>query len=148
MRIARLEQVLAAYGADPRRWPAAERDAALALIERSAEARARVAEARRLDRALDAAHVAVDRRTVDRVAGTIAARLSEPRPAGGSWTGFLWKVVAPTWSRGAALASVAVLGIMVGLSSDPALIDADGGYDGAISISDTSVMGAFSPWSE
>jgi hypothetical protein len=148
MSLARLEQVVAAYGADPQRWPETERDAARALVERSAEARARVAEARRLDRALDAAIVTVDELSLARVTAKIRRGLAEPRAAsGGSWLSFLLGAVAPTWPRGAALASVAVLGILVGLSSDPSLFD-DGTVDSVASISDTSIMGAFSPWSE
>jgi hypothetical protein len=50
----RLTTILDAYGADPDRWPAAERADALALVARSAEARARVAAAARLDGVLDA----------------------------------------------------------------------------------------------
>lgn len=40
MSIARLQAILDAYGAESRRWPAAERMAAEALLARSAEARA------------------------------------------------------------------------------------------------------------
>jgi len=52
--LARLEHLLAAYGATPARWPTAERDAALRLLERSAAARALRDEAAELDRLLDA----------------------------------------------------------------------------------------------
>ncbi|HTI87682.1 MAG TPA: hypothetical protein VL966_13840 [Alphaproteobacteria bacterium] len=147
MSLARLEQLVAAYGADPERWPEAERGPALALVERSAEARARVAEARRLDRALDAARVTVDELSLARVTAKIQRRLSEPRATGGGWLSFLAGAIGPTWSRGAALASVALLGILVGLSSDPSLMD-NGAVDGIASLSDTSIMGAISPWSE
>jgi len=59
MTPARLHAILDAYGADPARWPAAERDAALALLARSAEARRHHDQAARLDAALDAAPVDV-----------------------------------------------------------------------------------------
>lgn len=49
----RLRNVLDAYGANPDRWPAEERDAALALVARSAEARTLYTEAARLDELLD-----------------------------------------------------------------------------------------------
>lgn len=49
----RLMELLDTYGADPRRWPASERKAALALLERSAEARTRRDQAARLDGLLD-----------------------------------------------------------------------------------------------
>src|SRR5690606_40615752 len=50
----RLATLLDAYGGDPQRWPEAERDAALALIAASADARRLHDEARRLDALLDA----------------------------------------------------------------------------------------------
>jgi hypothetical protein len=151
MNLARLENLVAAYGGDPQRWPVAERGAALALVERSAEARERVAEARRLDRALDAAtNVIVDELSIARVTARIQRHLSEPRAVGGgSWLSLLLDAVTPTWTRGAALASVVALGILVGLSSDPSSFDtADASYDSVVSSSDASVMGVLSPWSE
>ncbi len=45
----RLREILAAYGADPKRWPAPERAAAEALLVRSATARGAHAEAISLD---------------------------------------------------------------------------------------------------
>jgi hypothetical protein len=147
MSLTRLEHILEAYGADPRRWPASERDAALALLDRSTEARMRVAEARRLDSIPDRANVPVDELALARVTARIQRQLQEPRPtSGASWLSFLMGAIGPTWPRGAVLASVAALGILVGLSSDPSLMD--DGVDGVASISDTSVMGAFSTWSE
>ncbi|MGE0116647.1 MAG: hypothetical protein AB7S71_20395 [Dongiaceae bacterium] len=50
----RLEAIVAVYGADPARWPAAERDAAASLLARSDAARALTAHAAALDAALDA----------------------------------------------------------------------------------------------
>ncbi len=49
----RLQELLDAYGADPTRWPAEERAAALALLARSAEARTFQENAAHLDRLLD-----------------------------------------------------------------------------------------------
>lgn len=51
----RLRNVLEAYGADDRRWPAADRAALAGLIASDAEARRLVAETRRLDDLLDQA---------------------------------------------------------------------------------------------
>src|SRR5260221_9439078 len=48
----RLEEVLASYGADPRRWPAADREL---LSPHLGEAQPQVAEAREIDRLLDLA---------------------------------------------------------------------------------------------
>lgn len=46
---ARFEVLLDAYGADPERWPEAERAAALALLQRDPDARAMRAQAARID---------------------------------------------------------------------------------------------------
>ena len=51
----RLRQLLDAYGAGPDRWPPEEREAALALLENSSEARAERDMAARLDAVLDRA---------------------------------------------------------------------------------------------
>lgn len=51
--LARFGEILNAYGAHPRRWPLAERAAALALAASSPHAAAMRAEAARLDRLLD-----------------------------------------------------------------------------------------------
>lgn len=52
LTMARLMELIDAYGADPSRWPPAERSAATRLLEDPAYA-ARLAEARVLDTALD-----------------------------------------------------------------------------------------------
>ena len=53
MTVERLRDLAAAYGADPRRWPEGERDAAVALMNRSVAARDVVAGAGVLDAMLD-----------------------------------------------------------------------------------------------
>jgi hypothetical protein len=53
MTIERFTELACAYGARPERWPDDERSAALALLEGSPDARARLAEASRLDALLD-----------------------------------------------------------------------------------------------
>jgi hypothetical protein len=55
MTLARLRAILDAYGADPARWPAEEREAALGLLARSADARRERNAAALLDDTLDAA---------------------------------------------------------------------------------------------
>jgi hypothetical protein len=54
MTLERLRALIAAYGANPARWPLAERPAAEALLARSPEARAALADAEPLDTLLDA----------------------------------------------------------------------------------------------
>jgi hypothetical protein len=67
----RLAEILAAYGAEPARWPAGEREEALALLRRD-EGAARPAAA--LDRALDRFAVACpDATTVGRALAGFAA---------------------------------------------------------------------------
>ncbi len=56
MSLERLRAILDAYGAGPERWPAAERTAAVLLLDSSAEARRAHAEAMRLDIVLDHAN--------------------------------------------------------------------------------------------
>ncbi len=51
--LARFRDLLDAFGAEPLRWPEAERDAALALLESSAEARAALEAEARFDALLD-----------------------------------------------------------------------------------------------
>ena len=75
MTSSRLHAILDAYGADPARWPAGERDAALALLARSPEARRQHDAAARLDAALDVSPVEVP-------SPALAARVlrATPRP--------------------------------------------------------------------
>jgi hypothetical protein len=54
MELTRFGELLDAYGGDPRRWPEAEREAALALLGASPVARAQQQAAARVDAGLDA----------------------------------------------------------------------------------------------
>jgi hypothetical protein len=144
----RLGELLDAYGADPARWPEAERMPAQALLARMPEIGAR-SDAERLDAALGL----LDQQIPNAVAARVAARIerevrsrAEPEAIGPSWGALLWSATGASWPRAAAFASVIVLGIVAGLSSDPsALGQTDGAFDG---ISGTSVMGEFGLWSE
>ena len=59
--LARLKQLLAAYGADPARWPESERTEARNLLAGSPEARQELREAAGLDALLDSADKAMYR---------------------------------------------------------------------------------------
>ena len=122
MTIERLRQILDAFGADPARWPKAERDSALALLAHSPEAQRLREEARQLDSVLNEASEAIELR-LD-VKGVVAAikdatgnvhRLSKSRSRFslvGAWPGF------------AGLAAAAAAGFIVGwmgLASDYSL---------------------------
>jgi hypothetical protein len=63
MKLDRFTELLDAYGAEPRRWPPAERAAAQAFLAVSAEARGRLAAAAALDALLDQAAGAGRRRS-------------------------------------------------------------------------------------
>ena len=113
MTIERLRQILDAFGADPARWPKAEREAVLALLATSPEAQCLRDEARRLDALLNEASEAIELRLDAK--GVVAAirdatenvhRLPKsPRwkfPLTGAWPGF------------AGLAAAAAAGFIVG----------------------------------
>ncbi len=71
-----LERVLATFGADRDRWPAAERLRLAPLIAESTEARRMMAEARALDRLLDKAP-AVSRQRQDALAARIVMEIGD-----------------------------------------------------------------------
>ena len=96
--------IVDAYGAEPRRWPAAERAAALAFAEADAEAAARLRGAAALDAALDehrplAPSTALRRRIVE----------AAPRP-GRRASPLKW------FAPGAGLAAAGVAGVVFGAS--------------------------------
>jgi hypothetical protein len=114
----RLAEVLAAYGADPARWPASERGGLLALVEGAPELQALLAEAREIDKVLASARV-------PRVPAGAAARLLAQAGRQGSWT-----TVVPfdqararprpsiwSWGAAAALAASFGLGIFLGTTN-------------------------------
>jgi hypothetical protein len=114
----RLAEVLAAYGADPARWPESEQAGLLALVESTPELRALLAEAREIDQVLASAGT-------PRVPAGAAARLiagagrqgspanvvpfdrprARPRPS-------IW-----SWGAAAALAASFGLGIFLGTTN-------------------------------
>lgn len=114
----RFEQLLDAYGADPKRWPSAERAAGEAFAAENANDVADLlAAARALDATMDAA-----RETVKPDAARVAAILAKaPKPAAG---------VSPVarW----ALAACALLGVTLGygggLMAPAAMADDDAYY--------------------
>jgi len=110
MTAARLHAIIDAYGADPARWPAAERDAALALLVRSPEARRHHDAAAGLDAALDASPVEVP-------SPALAARVLRATPR-------RRPVRVGRWAA-APLAAAAVLVLWLVRSPAPAPLTAD-----------------------
>ncbi len=109
----RLDEVLAAYGAAPSRWPEEEREAAEGLIARSAPARAALAEAAHLDRLLDAA-------PPPPATDALAARLRDlmPAPAEATVLPFVPRPAAsrrPWHATGFARAAVVALALVGGV---------------------------------
>jgi hypothetical protein len=102
----RLDRLLAAYGADPARWPQGERAAAMRLFAERPRPEA-LAAASRIDGLLDAwvpASASLSLR--ERIAA------SAPRPRGEK---SVWR--SPMfWLSGAGLAAAGVMGLMVGVS--------------------------------
>lgn len=109
----RVRALLAAYGADPDRWPAHERDAAQRRIAASPELASEVADAAALDSFLDALPTPVP-------SPALRAALKDiPDQAAQSWADWhagLWPFGAP-WRPAAGLVAAAVVGIMVGIAS-------------------------------
>lgn len=107
MTIERFAALLDAYGANSRRWPAIEREAAQSLIAADPRARALLAETEALDAVLDAdpaPHVSPELR-----ARVLAAA---PTPSQARrWALAAW---ARLWAPGAGLAAAAVAGVMFG----------------------------------
>ncbi len=136
--LARLGQILEAYGADPQAWPAAERDAALALLGCSAEARALRERAARLDRLLDQAPAL---EPSPELMARVLAAANQAAPSWrrrlGAWTLVLWPF-GPVWRPATALALAALFGVTLGTVAP--LPGIAGGDDRALLVEDISML--------
>src|SRR5262245_29247152 len=114
----RLAEVLAAYGADPARWPAAERERLMAHIDSAPDLQALLAEALEIDQVLSRAEApAVPAGAVARLlaraqqqkpsATVIALDRARARPSPSIWS----------WGAAAALAASFGLGIFLGTTN-------------------------------
>ncbi len=113
MDLARLRELLDAYGADPRHWPAGERAAAEALIAESAAAATLRDDAAALDMLMDLS--AAPAPSPELMARVLAAR----EPSG--WFSVLWPF-GPAWQPVSAMAAAAVLGIAIGAAAPDIVI--------------------------
>lgn len=131
MNAERFAALLEAYGAEPRRWPAAERSAGEAFAG-GVEGRAALAAELELDSWLDASSAA--RPTHDLRMRVLAAA---PKP--GVWSRFAQPWLR-AWAPGAGLAAAGLAGVVFGLalagpqadSRGDALLAEIGAYDEAV----------------
>ncbi len=129
MRQGNFHRLLDIHGARLERWPQAERHAAERLLAADTRARAARDEAGRLEALLDRYAPPVDERTAARILQRLAA-LPAQRRAGAGWGWSLrWEEFVPTWPSLATFATIAVLGILVGLSSIDASLLGSGEFD-------------------
>ena len=116
MDIERFNELIAAYGAEPRRWPGAEREAGLALLARSPEAREAHARARDTDALLDTL-------ALHPTPPQLRRRLLEQAPAARrTWReafATLWRDLGGWQLAGPTLAAGLVLGVGVGVGFSP-----------------------------
>ncbi|MDZ4866076.1 MAG: hypothetical protein SGI91_02035 [Alphaproteobacteria bacterium] len=129
MNIQRFKTLVEAYGANPARWPEAERVAALLFAEQSAEARDMLQEAAAFDRLLDTAETHPATRTLeDRILATFPERTAKQRAP---WFTMRWiPAAAVACSLALGLAVGAALPGLAGVNDtavDPALIALSGG---------------------
>lgn len=96
----RFEQIIDAYGSDPRRWPSAERAEAQALMAENADARALASAAQELDAWLGEDQAP---RPSDLLAHRVIKAAPTPRRAFG-------------WASRTGWAAAAVAGLMLGLT--------------------------------
>jgi hypothetical protein len=112
MDIERFRVLVSAFGSDPRRWPAAERPAALALLASAAEAQKLAAEAQMLDAVLEHASPVT---APEMNAAAIARRIARqaPRPNGIRQRSSGWRVRIG-WPPVALLAAASIAGFVAG----------------------------------
>jgi hypothetical protein len=121
MNAERFERLLDAYGAEARRWPAAEREAAAAFAA-TAEGQAAMAEARELEMLLDAAPALQP--SHDLRSRVLAAA---PRERSG-WAGGLRGRLG-FWASGAGLAAAGLAGVLFGATLSRPEVGAESGAE-------------------
>lgn len=154
MKIERLMQIVAAYGAAPARWPAEERVAAQALLARSlatgseadrAMLQAALAEADALDGALAGLAAPLPEGAMARLTAAVAfpPAQSRNRAAPRQIRFDLFALMQMLFKPAAAVgATMAALGLFVGFSVDPAYSSGDGS-DYTVSQSTDAAFSAF-----
>lgn len=109
----RFKLLVEAYGADPNRWPEAEREAALKFAASDAEARVKLEQERAFDRAIDLADTAPAAPELQaKIFATFLARKSATARSLAWLTA--WMPQRPQWIPLAAFATSLLLGIGAG----------------------------------
>lgn len=137
MTLHRLRQLAEAYGADPRRWPAAERASFEPLIGGQPAARSILRDEQNLDQLLDTWRLnssdwALERRILATAAMTAQTRAARPWQRVLGWIATLWPgdrlpQGRQLWPQVAGLAAAAMIGFFVGISDLGALDTAGAG---------------------
>jgi hypothetical protein len=126
MTLNRLRQIAETYGADPRRWPAAERASLEPLIGRLPAARSMLRDEQNLDQLLDGWRLespdwALERRILATAAMTAQVRAAKPWQKIIGWVETIWPGEQlprgrQLWPQVAGLAAAAMIGFFVGIS--------------------------------
>ncbi|MGE0237794.1 MAG: hypothetical protein AB7S59_03670 [Parvibaculaceae bacterium] len=133
----RLAEVLAAYGADPVRWPAVERDRLLAHIENTPELQTLLVEAREIDRVLARAK-APDVPAGDATRLLARAGQEKPQPTVITFDRARARPRSSIWSWGAAAALAASFGLGIFLGTTN--LSTPFGDNGVVEIDDPIVL--------
>lgn len=148
MTIERIQDLADRHGGELSHWPVAEAGAARALLATSAEARAILVRANRLDRVLSTARG-------HSVTNNLRERLLAGAPVGG-WRELLVSLwpFGPVWRPAAALFGLALIGVTLG-SSEMAKLVVPASVNAALSeeirivaLSATDVLGDSNQWHE
>ncbi|HUA56197.1 MAG TPA: hypothetical protein VMB81_28700 [Candidatus Sulfotelmatobacter sp.] len=115
MRLKQFLRLIDIHGADPARWPAAERAQALQRAATDPAAQRALDEARRLAALLARAPAPPSGDAGRRVAAALARLPAQQSPYWWPAPIALWDLL-PRWPRTVALATMAALGILVGLT--------------------------------
>jgi hypothetical protein len=129
MRRGNFHRLLDIHGARLQRWPTAERQSAERLLASDAKARAARDEGLRLEALLDCYVPRVDERAAGRILHRLSGLPARRRQAAWWRLSLPWDELAPAWPSLATFATVALLGILVGLGGIDASLFGPGDFD-------------------
>jgi anti-sigma factor RsiW len=144
MTLARFEHLLDVYGADLARWPPAQRTAAERVLTADPAAAAALARARDLDALIARDPLSANAEAdAARIMHVIETRRLPPQRRHFLWrrwpTELLDLDFAPAWPRLAALAGVAALGFVIGLSDLAPITAGPNADEGATVVADVDL---------